>query len=114
VALIFYLFTTHRTLSAIVPRTVAGPTSKCCLRTEASDHIFSATRRRLPLVYRRYGNRLFLPGTYSTESWEFGNLYVHKASGWKKYRTIPRGLHVFDSAEYAGRRQDDGRDRIRR
>jgi len=53
--------------------------------------------------YRRYGNRLFLPGTDSTESWEFGNLYVHEASGWKKHRTIPRGLHVFDFAEYAGR-----------
>jgi len=53
--------------------------------------------------YRRYGSRLFLPGADSTESWEFGNLYVHEASGWKKYRTIPRGLHVFDFAEYAGR-----------
>ncbi len=53
--------------------------------------------------YRRYGNRLFLPGIDSTESWEFGNLYVHEASGWKKHRTIPRGLHVFDFAEYAGR-----------
>ncbi len=53
--------------------------------------------------YRRYGNRLFLPGTDSTESWEFGNLYVHEVSGWKKYRTIPRGLHVFDFAQYAGR-----------
>ena len=53
--------------------------------------------------YRRYGKRLFLPGTDATESWEFGNLYVHSASAWKKYRTIPRGLHVFDFAEYAGR-----------
>ena len=53
--------------------------------------------------YRRYGNRLFLPGTDSTESWEFGNLYVHDAQGWKKHRTIPRGLHVFDFAEYGGR-----------
>ena len=53
--------------------------------------------------YRRCGNRLILPGIDSTESWEFGNLYVHKASGWKKHRTIPRGLHVFDFAEYAGR-----------
>ena len=53
--------------------------------------------------YRRCGNRLILPGTDSTESWEFGNLYVHEASGWKKYRTIPRGLHVFDFAEYTGR-----------
>ena len=53
--------------------------------------------------YRRYGNRLYLPGTDSRESWEFGNLYVHEASGWKKYRTIPRGMHVFDFAEFAGR-----------
>jgi len=53
--------------------------------------------------YRQYGNRLFLPGSDSTESWEFGNLYVRGSSGWKKYRTIPRGLHVFDFAEYAGR-----------
>jgi hypothetical protein len=53
--------------------------------------------------YRRYGNHLFLPGCDSTESWEFGNLYVRDALGWQKYRTIPRGLHVFDFAEYAGR-----------
>lgn len=53
--------------------------------------------------YRRYGNRLFLPGTDSTESWEFGNLYVYDAATWKKYRTIPRGLHVFDFAKHAGR-----------
>ncbi|MBT6155602.1 MAG: hypothetical protein HOH82_13165, partial [Planctomycetaceae bacterium] len=53
--------------------------------------------------YRQYGNRLFLPGTDATESWEFGNLYVHEASAWKKHRTIPRGLHVFDFAEYDGR-----------
>jgi len=53
--------------------------------------------------YRRYGHRLFLPGIDSTEGWEFGNLYVHAESGWKKHRTIPRGLHVFDFAEYAGR-----------
>jgi len=55
------------------------------------------------LRYRQYGKRLFLPGADTTESWEFGNLYVREASSWKKYRTIPRGLHVFDFAEYAGR-----------
>jgi len=53
--------------------------------------------------YRRYGNRLYLPGTDSKESWEFGSLYVHEASGWKKHRTIPRSVHVFDFAEFAGR-----------
>jgi len=53
--------------------------------------------------YRHYGNRLFLPGTDATESWEFGNLYVFDASAWKKYRTIPKGLHVFDFAEYGGK-----------
>ncbi len=53
--------------------------------------------------FRQYGNRLFVPGTDSTESWEFGNLYVKEAATWKKYRTIPRGLHVFDCAEHAGR-----------
>lgn len=53
--------------------------------------------------YRRFGKRLLLPGIDSTESWKFGNLYVREASAWKKFRTIPRGLHVFDFAEYAGR-----------
>ena len=53
--------------------------------------------------YRQFGNRLFLPGVDSTESWEFGNLYVHEESRWKKLRTVPRGLHVFDFAEHAGR-----------
>jgi len=53
--------------------------------------------------YRRYGSRLYLPGADATESWEFGNLYVHEVSGWKKHRTIPRGLHVFDFAKFADR-----------
>ncbi len=53
--------------------------------------------------YRQFGDRLFLPGVDSTESWEFGNLYVHGESRWKKLRTVPRGLHVFDFAEHAGR-----------
>ena len=53
--------------------------------------------------YRHYGSRLFLPGTDSTENGEYGNLYVRDASTWKKYRTIPRGLHVFDFAEFKGK-----------
>ena len=53
--------------------------------------------------YRQFGNRLFLPGADSTESWEFGSLYVHEAGSWEKHRTIPRGLHVFDFTQYADR-----------
>jgi len=81
-----------------------GPTDVIYYNFTGQEFVTEYTVDEEAIVrYRRYGNRLYLPGVDSTESWEFGNLYVHEASGWKKHRTVPRGLHVFDFAEFAGR-----------
>ncbi|MFN3730053.1 MAG: hypothetical protein ACK4XJ_10105 [Fimbriimonadaceae bacterium] len=53
-------------------------------------------------VIRVIDGRLYIPGVDSMESHEFGSLYVELASGWAKYRTVPRGLHVFDVAAFSG------------
>lgn len=39
---------------------------------------------------------LSIPGVDATESWEFGNIYLKLEDGWRKRRTIPKGVHVFD------------------
>jgi hypothetical protein len=45
---------------------------------------------------------LYIPGTDSKDSWEWGNFYRNDGTGWVKYRTIPYGIHVFDLASYGG------------
>jgi hypothetical protein len=53
--------------------------------------------------YRQYDDELFVPGVDATESWELGNLYVRRADGWTKLRSIPNGIHVLDFAKFCGR-----------
>lgn len=45
---------------------------------------------------------LYIPGTDSRDSWEWGNFYHNDGTGWVKHRTIPHGVHVFDLAGYGG------------
>jgi len=54
-------------------------------------------------VFYVFGKRLVAPSNDPQESWAFGNLYVKRAGRWKKLRTIPRGLHVFELAHAGGR-----------
>ena len=53
--------------------------------------------------YRLLDGRLAIPGIDATEDWSFGNCYARGAAGWRKHRSIPKGLHVFDMVAYAGR-----------
>ncbi len=45
---------------------------------------------------REFDNELYIPGHDARESWVFGNFYRLETGGWKKYRTIPNGVHVYD------------------
>ena len=45
---------------------------------------------------------LMVPGADATEDWSLGNIYIQKDNTWHKYRTIPKGLHVFDIEAYKG------------
>lgn len=52
--------------------------------------------------FREYEGKLFIPGIDSTESWNYGNLYIKDNGEWRKLRTIPRGVHVLDVALFEG------------
>jgi hypothetical protein len=45
----------------------------------------------------------FASGEDAREPWAFGNFYVSNGFGWRKIRTIYRGLHVMGMAEFQGR-----------
>lgn len=47
-------------------------------------------------LIREFDNQLYIPGHDSRESWDFGNFYRLESGVWKKYRTIPNGVHVYD------------------
>ena len=44
--------------------------------------------------------KLAFPGVDATESWDFGNVYILTDKGWRKHRTVPRGLHVLDIVSF--------------
>ena len=52
--------------------------------------------------FRDYEGSLLIPGVDATESWDYGNLYIKDNTGWRKLRTIPNGLHVYDVAVLEG------------
>jgi len=47
-------------------------------------------------IFRIFDNILYIPGHDATQKWDFGNFYTKKNGKWKKYRTIPKALHVYD------------------
>ncbi|MFC2081557.1 glycoside hydrolase TIM-barrel-like domain-containing protein [Candidatus Bipolaricaulota bacterium] len=54
------------------------------------------------LDYVASDDRLYIPGSDATESWDSGNIYVNGGSGWTKHRTLDGAIHVFDAAEFDG------------
>jgi hypothetical protein len=53
-------------------------------------------------LFRSYDGKLLIPGMDTTESWDYGNIYIKDGAMWEKLRTIPGGLHVFDAAVFEG------------
>ena len=50
-------------------------------------------------IFNILNNKLFIPGHDGKGSWNWGNFYQRTSSGkWKKYRNIPKALHVYDLA----------------
>jgi hypothetical protein len=47
-------------------------------------------------IFRVLNGKLVIPGHDSKEGWELGNYYTNDGSVWKKFRNIPRGVHVLD------------------
>lgn len=51
---------------------------------------------------RVLNNKLYVPGTASLESNEWGNFYVFDGTDWTKKSTIPDAIHVYDLISYQG------------
>ena len=55
-------------------------------------------------IYRTINDELFIPGHDATQNWSYGNLYKRLGDGsWKKYRSVPNALHLFDLAYFNNR-----------
>jgi hypothetical protein len=53
--------------------------------------------------YRLVNGMLMIPGIDATEDWTYGNIYMLTDTGWIKYRSVPKGIHVNDLAWYGSR-----------
>jgi hypothetical protein len=53
-------------------------------------------------IFRVIDGQLVVPGNDPMESWELGNFYRLEQDGWKKYRTLPKGIHNFDMIKFDG------------
>lgn len=58
---------------------------------------------RLGGWYATEDGRLYVAGEDARETWAFGNFFVRDAFGWRKYRTIHRGVHVLKIVEFQKR-----------
>ncbi|MDX9743944.1 MAG: hypothetical protein RBT59_09015 [Arcobacteraceae bacterium] len=47
-------------------------------------------------LFKTYGDTLYIPGHDATQNWILGNIYTKKDGMWKKIRTLPKALHVYD------------------
>jgi len=52
--------------------------------------------------YKIYDGKLYIPGHDPRESWSLGNFYRKDLTGWKKFRTIPYGIHTYDLEWHGG------------
>ncbi len=50
--------------------------------------------------YVEIDSNLIIPGVDATDNWDFGNYYIYDGVKWKKNRSIPHGIHVFDIIKY--------------
>ena len=54
-------------------------------------------------ILRVADGNLLVPGGDGQESWDFGNLYFHQpGTAWRKIRSLPGGVHVWDVAASGG------------
>lgn len=63
---------------------------------------FTVDDEQIHLI-REFDNQLYIPGHDASESWDFGNFYRLENSIWKKYRTIPNAIHVYDIYKWGNR-----------
>ncbi len=70
--------------------------------TEEFTKEYTVDEEQIHLI-REFDGELYLPGHDSRESWNLGNYYRLESNGWKKYRTLPQGVHVYDIHKFGDR-----------
>ena len=88
--------------SNVGPSQNAGPVPVVAFDGEAFATAFTADDEQVTVFYAD-GDVLAVPGHDAREDWSFGNIYRGRADDWRKLRTVPRGLHVYDLRRFAGR-----------
>lgn len=81
-----------------------GPTDIISMdvRTGRLDHEFTVDDEAI-MRFCLVDSLLMVPGADAMEDWTLGNFYVQEKTGWKKYRNIPKGLHIFDITSFKGK-----------
>lgn len=79
------------------PAANAGPADLWVYDTTSQEFIkeYTVHDEQIHLI-REFDNQLYIPGHDARESWALGNFYRLEKAGWKKYRTIPNAIHVYD------------------
>ena len=89
------------------PAPNAGPVPILCFDPSINGFVKEGTVRDEQIdLFRAFDSQLFIPGHDPRwpDGWKWGNLYQLKENGkWKKYRTIPNALHVYDLAQHKGK-----------
>lgn len=83
--------------SNLAPAANAGPADLWAYDIVSQDFIkeYTVDDEQIHCI-KEFDNQLYIPGHDARESWAFGNFYRLEANKWKKYRTIPNAIHVYD------------------
>ncbi|MFP4027607.1 MAG: hypothetical protein ACLFWL_07445 [Candidatus Brocadiia bacterium] len=65
------------------------------LEDESFRKVFTVSEEQID-IFRLIDGTLYVPGHDPKDSWKLGNFYRLERDGWKKYRTIPGGIHCYD------------------
>lgn len=84
------------------PSPNAGPVPIVRYGRDGFENVFTAREEQVA-SFGVFGGSLYVPGHDSRQGWELGNLYQFNPRGWRMFRAIPNGIHVFDV--YKHRRQ---------
>ncbi|MDR1671671.1 MAG: hypothetical protein LBR57_04035 [Alistipes sp.] len=86
------------------PAVNAGPADLWALdpATRQFTKEYTVNEEQIHLL-RDFDDQLYIPGHDSREGWNLGNFYRLTNGVWKKHRTVPLGIHVYDIYKWGGR-----------
>ena len=88
--------------SNVGPSQNAGPVPVITFDGETFATAFTVDDEQVTVFYED-GDALVVPGHDAREDWSLGNVYRRRDGDWRKLRTVPRGLHVYDLRRFDDR-----------